>query len=87
MAVRAQVREVIDGDTFRTAKIIRLANVDAPELSQPGGQAAKKKLESLIGGKEVVYDEKAHDNYGRIVAQVSVDGLDVNAAMNRYLAG
>ena len=86
MAVRARVVEVIDGDTFRTAaNRIRLANVDAPELNEPGGQAAKRELERLIGGKEVIYEEKARDPYGRIVAQVWVNGTDVNAAMRRFL--
>jgi len=82
---RATVKEVIDGDTFKTANRIRLENVDAPEMSQSGGSDAKQKLESLISGKEVVYEEQARDKYGRIVAQVWVNGKNVNDAMNAYL--
>jgi len=85
MAVRARVVEVIDGDTFKTVNnTIRLANVDAPELSESGGFAAKRELERLVGGKEVTYEEKAQ-SYGRIVAQVWVNSTDVNAAMRRFL--
>lgn len=85
MAVSARVVEVIDGDTFRTAYTIRLENVDAPELHQPGGYAAQQRLESLIGGKEITYEEKARDVYSRIIAQVWVNSTDVNAAMRRFL--
>ena len=85
-AVSAKVVQVIDGDTFKTAYVIRLADVDAPELDEPGGPAAKRELERLIGGKDITYEEKARDVYGRIVAQVWVNGIDVNAAMRRFLS-
>ena len=41
---RAVVQEVTDGDTFSTSVRIRLARVEAPELGQPNGTVAKKKL-------------------------------------------
>ena len=85
MSVRAKVVEVIDGDTFKTKHTIRLANVDAPEIHASGGPAAKRELDRLIGGKEVTYEERARDVYGRIVAQVWVGGADVNAAMHRFV--
>lgn len=62
-----------------------MENVDAPEMSQSGGSEAKQKLESLIFGKEVVYEVQARDDYGRIIAQVWVDKKNVNDAMNAYL--
>ena len=82
---RATVKEVIDGDTFKTGNIIRLENVDAPELDQAGGQEAQRKLEELILNKEVVYEEQARDDYGRIIAQVWINGKNVNDAMNEFL--
>ena len=77
--------EVIDGDTFKTLNIIRLEGVEAPELDQPGGKEAKQKLESLILDKDITYEEKARDDFGRIVAQVWIDSLNVNDAMNEFL--
>ena len=85
MSVRAQVMEIIDGDTFKTDNTIRLQGVYAPELSERGGSEAKRKLASLIADKEVTYEEKARDTYGRILARVWVDSVDVNATMKRYL--
>ena len=85
LAVSAHVVEVIDGDTFKTKKRIRLEGVEAPELNQPGGKEAKEKLESLILGKDITYEEKARDEFARIVAQVWVDSLNVNDAMNKFL--
>ena len=82
----ANVKEVIDGDTFETTyNVIRLENVDAPELREPGGPAAKQKLSDLIANKAIIYEEKARDKYSRIVAQVMVNGINVNDAMNNFL--
>ena len=56
MARRERVTRVIDGDTFETASRknpVRLANVDA-QKGRPLGDAAKQRLEELIGGKEVL---------------------------------
>lgn len=85
VVIKAHVVEVIDGDTFKTLKIIRLEGVDAPELNQTGGNEAKQKLESLILDKDITYEEKARDDYARIVAQVWVNSLNVNDAMNAFL--
>lgn len=85
MIFRAKAIEVIDGDTFKTENnTIRLADVNAPELSKAGWFTAKQELERLIGGREITYEEKAR-SYGRIVAQVWVGNADVNAAMRRFL--
>lgn len=81
----AHVVEVIDGDTFKTKNTIRLENVEAPELSEPGGQRAKEKLESLISNKDIIYEEKARDDYARIIAQVWVGSLNINDAMNSFV--
>lgn len=81
-----RVIEVIDGDTFRTStETIRLADVQAPEKGTPYSRMAKEKLESLILGKYVRYEVKAKDIYGRVVAQVWVNGSDVNDTMRKYI--
>ena len=85
LAVKAHVVEVIDGDTFKTKNIIRLEGVDAPELDEEGGKEAKQELENLILDKDITYEEKARDEHARIIAQVWVDSLSVNDAMNRFL--
>ncbi len=91
MRKRGFVPKVIDGDTFEvevdssTTERIRLEGVDAPELNTPEGMKAKQKLEELVLYKEVEYEEKAKDVYGRIVAQVWVDGINVNEEMKDFI--
>ena len=82
-----QVSNVIDGDTFQTnsGNVIRLANVNAPETNEVGGAAATAELRRLIGGKSVLINQVAIGPYGRIIAEVSVDGISVNRAMNMFL--
>ncbi|HAF44136.1 MAG: nuclease (SNase) [Sideroxydans sp. GWF2_59_14] len=79
----AGVVGVLDGDTIlvrhegKTAKV-RLANIDAPEKAQPFGKQARLSLRELVYKKQVQIDGRAVDQYGRIVALVSAEGLDVN---------
>lgn len=61
---------------------IRLRNFNAPELSDPGGTAAKQALESLVEGYEVTCLPVARDKYARWVASCSTaDTPDLAAAM------
>lgn len=79
----AKVISVLDGDTIlvlqegKTAKV-RLANIDAPEKAQPFGKQARLSLRELVYQKQVQIDGRAVDQYGRIVALVTSEGLDVN---------
>ena len=57
---------------------IRLANIDAPEKAQPFGKQARDSLLEMVGKKQVQIDSQAVDQYGRVVALISVDGLNVN---------
>lgn len=77
--------EVVDGDTFYTAdrERIRLAGVNCPEKGQPGWERGKRALEELVLRKSVRYEGTARDQWGRLVAQVWVDRLNVNEAMKR----
>ena len=58
---------------------IRLAGIDAPELSQPFGIESRNYLERLILGQKVDIHEHAIDRYGRTVAEITTTGgVDVN---------
>lgn len=78
---------VHDGDTLtgldesKTQFKVRLDAIDAPELGQPFGQAAKKALSEKVFGKDVVVIAKTRDKYGRTVGHVLIDGRDVNLEM------
>jgi endonuclease YncB( thermonuclease family) len=78
---------VHDGDTLtgldesKTQFKVRLDAIDAPELGQPFGQAAKRALSEKVFGKDVVVIGKTRDKYGRTVGHVLSDGRDVNLEM------
>jgi len=57
---------------------VRLANIDAPEKSQPFGKQARDSLLEMVGRKQVRVDSLAVDQYGRTIGLLTVDGLDVN---------
>ncbi|MDN3577078.1 thermonuclease family protein [Chitinimonas viridis] len=72
-----------DGDTLivqingvRTS--VRLQDIDAPELSQPWGKEAKTCLDRLITNRTLSVGSTSKDRYGRTLATVYVDGLNLN---------
>jgi len=82
-ATAAQVIHVVDGDTLivregRHRIDIRLANIDAPEKKQPYGERSRQSLASLCYGKEAEVWPESIDKYGRTVAIVSCDGIQVS---------
>lgn len=85
---------VIDGDTVlfkpdsygaasRAFLKLRLADIDAPEKDQPHGDAATQALTALVLKQRVVVDTVATDDYGRTVAYLRTDALQVNAELVR----
>ena len=70
---------VIDGDTVDLADEeqrlhrVRIVGMDAPELAQPYGRAAKSALAELILHKEVQVLPAGVDKYGRELAQLRYD--------------
>jgi len=84
-----RVLRVIDGDTFKIMydaenTSVRIASIDAPELREAGGAEAKAALEELIGGKIVTLEfvgKRKRDAFGRLLADVTVDGVDVGVQM------
>lgn len=80
-----------DGDALMMGEErFKLFAVDAPEAGQPclsGGDCgvkAKEYLASLIDGRAVECIRRAdNDQYGRVVAQCSADGIDLGREMVR----
>jgi micrococcal nuclease len=88
---------VIDGDTIRleTGEKVRLIGIDAPELSQPGGEESRQYLTRLILNKgitlETGYEDR--DKYNRLLRFVYIGNTCINEEMvkqgyaeARYLA-
>jgi len=76
------VTRVIDGDTIVVGtNIVRLAEIDAPEMKQPYGPEAKKVLANMILHKTVVVQWKRRGRYRRIIGQVYLKGEWINCAM------
>ncbi len=86
----AVVSEVIDGDTLvlQDGTKLRLLLVDAPETTKGhhdcyGQQAASFTTSTALGKTvQLAYDDAAClDRYGRTLAYVSVDGVEINTAL------
>ncbi len=82
--------KIIDGDTFVVMIYdiqmkVRLAGIDAPETpkrkeieGQPYCQEAKDFLEKAILDKYIDIKGFGHDRYGRQLAEVFADGMNIN---------
>ena len=80
----ATVTSVVDGDTVWVRRSrsgrgtdIRLQGIDAPEICQHWGPQAREALRRLLLSRRVTVTEVARDSYGRVLAQLRVDGQDV----------
>ncbi|MDD5299551.1 MAG: thermonuclease family protein [Gallionella sp.] len=84
----AKVVIVLDGDTVMVQRKsglvkIRLAEIDAPEKAQTFGETSKHSLSDMVLGKQVKVSSQTVDKYGRMVAHLGLNGLDVNAEQIR----
>ena len=84
----AKVIAVLDGDTVLIKRAsgllkIRLAEIDAPEKAQTFGETSKRSLSDMVMGKQVRIVSQTIDQYGRMVAHLNINGLDVNAEQIR----
>ena len=77
------VTYVVDGDTVRVRPpdgskpvSIRIKGIDAPEICQSGGIAARDALKRKVLGKRVMVQGKARDDYGRVVARIVLNRQD-----------
>lgn len=89
-AYGAKVTKVSDGDTLWVQADsggpphkLRLLGLDAPELCQSGGSASRQALQALLQRSRVDVQVQFHDQYGRGLARVTVNGQDVGAQMVR----
>lgn len=87
-AQSASVVSITDGDTLvihdgtKQTKV-RVAAIDAPEKKQARGMESRQKLASLCFGKSVTITGGVKDRYGRTVADVKCNGVDVSTEMVR----
>mgnify|MGYP002127553909 CR=1 FL=1 len=85
------VIHVTDGDTLRVRPLgsnnkvdslrIRIDGIDAPESCQLYGKQSVAALKKLVLSKQVTITSKRFDDYGRDVAKVTVDNVDVGGWM------
>lgn len=90
MTYTARVTRVSDGDTLWVRPLaggryqkLRLDGVDAPELCQSGGPAAREALAWHVLDQVVTVHVRAVDSYGRGLAQIRIGGEDLAAALVR----
>jgi len=88
-----RVLKIIDGDTIDILyhgqkERIRLLRIDTPERNHRGHYQAKKALKKLIAGRKVrlefeIPGKLERGGYGRILAYIWVDDVNVNVEMVR----
>jgi len=78
------IKDCYDGDTCTTitGDKIRLACIDTPEIlgkrADPiPAKAARDYLNGLVAGKEVLITRITKDRYQRTVAELSIDGMNI----------
>lgn len=81
-----QVKRIVDGDTLVLTSQgydhrIRLAGIDAPERSQPWGEAATRELRRQVAGRFVVVEWNKKDRWNRLIGVVLLSGEDQNLHM------
>lgn len=87
--IAGKVVGVHDGDSLTLYRgtgpqlKIRLDGIDAPELKQAFGAAAKRRLSDLVFGNPVLIEVEGKDPYGRTLGVVQSDGQNVNLEMVR----
>ena len=72
-----------DGDTMavrdaNVKTVLRLAEIDAPERTQPYSQVSRHNLIALCKDKPISFEPVTVDRYGRTVAMVTCGGVVVN---------
>ena len=82
-----EVTYIVDGDGFCVGKDrggieVRVADFNACELSEPGGEAAKLNLRKIVFGK-VVECVAGKRSYDRTIAVCAVEGQKVGDVLRR----
>jgi endonuclease YncB( thermonuclease family) len=87
--IEGVVTRVFDGDTLLVVDAagdpvtVRLSGVDAPEMCQPHGPAARQALEEMVLNRQVVALPKGQDDHGRTLAKLKRGSLDVGDRLVR----
>ena len=82
-----RVTRVSDGDTLWVTDArgvrakVRLDRIDAPESDQPWGKESAAYLKGLVDGKSVKVEWRKHDQYGRYLGIIWLNGRDINLHM------
>lgn len=95
----AKVLRVIDGDTivvdidlgfgiWKRKQRLRILGVDCPEMTgatREAGKTAKAFTEMMLDGQDVTVKTYVHDtdSFGRVLADVEVDGVDMGTELLR----
>jgi len=82
------VTYVVDGDTIRVRPpgggkplSVRIEGIDAPEICQAGGTASRDALRRKVQGQRVTVHGRRHDDYGRLLATITLQGEDTGLWM------
>lgn len=81
------VTKIPDGDTFtcnppsRSPLRVRVMGIDTPETKQNYGPEAGNIAREMLDGKQVTLHVHTTDRYGRVVADVVVDGTNFGMEM------
>lgn len=82
------VTHVTDGDTLWVRpqrggepRQIRLDGMDAPEICQAHGETARSVLAARVLGQRVQVRGRRTDDYGRLLARITLQGQDVGGWM------
>ncbi len=87
LVLQAYVTDVKDGNSLQvidrkgTVHQVRLAGVDAPELTQPSGVDARNRLRELVLKKMVTIVHRFFDFEGRLLGRVMLGEQCVNAIL------
>ncbi len=86
-SVQGIVTKVVDGDSLWLAPPgkppieVRLRDIDAPEICQAWGPEARKALADLALNKVATLQPSGRDTYGRMVATLLIEDLNVSRFM------
>ncbi|MBL8312654.1 MAG: thermonuclease family protein [Rubrivivax sp.] len=86
-SVHGVVSKVQDGDSLWLKPadgppiVVRLRDIDAPELCQAWGDEARRALADLALGKAAVLRSHGRDSHGRTLGAVTVDEVDLSRRM------
>jgi len=84
--LHGRVVHVVDGDTLDVLvrnERLRVVEIDAPEKSQPYGNASRQSLIAICGGQVAAVTVTGRDRNGRTLGAVSCAGTDANSEQVR----